>query len=89
MTRNLYRYFNIRGIWSTFEFSLGWNNGIAASGSERMMGYWFFILGCFPIQKFSVKLIFADNLVIHKPETHYPNIPAGTNLPKSKILDKL
>ena len=32
---------------------------------------------------------FSDNLVILKFETHYPNLPAGANLPKSKIIDEL
>ena len=32
---------------------------------------------------------FADNLVIYKLETHYPNLPADANLPKSKIIDEL
>jgi hypothetical protein len=32
---------------------------------------------------------FADSLVILKLETHYPNLPAGANLPTSKIIDEL
>ena len=32
---------------------------------------------------------FTDNLVIHKLEIHSPNMPAGANLPKSKIIDEL
>jgi hypothetical protein len=43
-----------------------------ASGSERTMEFWFFLLGCCSIQKFSAKMNFADNLVTGKLETHYP-----------------
>ena len=31
----------------------------------------------------------ADTLVIHKRETHYPNLPVDANFPKSKIIDEL
>jgi len=32
---------------------------------------------------------YADTLVIHKLETHYLNMPADANRPKSKIIDEL
>jgi len=53
------------------------------------MEFWVFLLGCCPIQKFGVRMNFVDSLVIQKLETHYPKMPAGANVPKSKIIDEL
>jgi len=53
------------------------------------MEFWVYLLGCCPIQKFGVRMNFVDSLVIQKLETHYPKMPAGANVPNSKIIDEL